>query len=66
MKTIRVRAVGDLKSPYHTPDGSVRLARYAGRGPWPEYAAMPDGEEVADISVYRQAIAVGDLELVEE
>jgi hypothetical protein len=65
MKTIRVRAVGDIRSPLHTAEGLPRPGRFAGRGLGPEFAALEDGEEVSDIAEHRHAVRVGDLELVE-
>lgn len=65
VKTIRVRAVGDVRSPLHTPEGVARAGRFAGRGPGPEFDALPEGEDVPDIREHRAAIHVGDLERVE-
>lgn len=63
--TIRVKAVDGRHSAFIGPDGDPRPARFAGRGPGPAFEILPDGEEVADTSEYRRAVAVGDLVLVE-
>jgi hypothetical protein len=59
--TIRVKAVEGRHATLFGVDGTPRAARYAGRGPGPDFAILPDGEDVPDTVEHRRYLAVGDL-----